>query len=135
MEKFKIFCMRFMQGRYGADQLNRFLLICYLVLILSGIFIKSIFLSYGALLVAVLFVFRSFSRNSYQRRRENEAFLEIRGKLVSGFRLRRTIWRERKTNVYRRCPSCRTMLRLPRKKGQHKVVCPRCRTEFHMKVR
>jgi hypothetical protein len=31
------------------------------------------------------------------------------------------------------CPHCKANLRLPRKKGKHSVVCPRCKERFEVK--
>ena len=37
-------------------------------------------------------------------------------------------------HVYKKCPHCRAQLRLPRKKGEHDVCCPRCKVTFSVKI-
>ncbi len=140
MGKFKTKLQRFMYGRYGGDKLNNVLLGGYIFLILAY-YIASIFLpmeavtarlfldlAYYLLTVPLIFLifFRIFSRNVVKRRRENDRFFGF-------FRLRRSKFRDRKTHVYRKCPACRAVLRLPKAKGKHTVVCPRCKNRFEVK--
>ena len=129
-----------MYGRYGTDTLNKVYLWVYVVLVLvyavvslllsgaSDLVNTIVWLSYTVLSSAliVLIFFRMFSRNVVKRRRENKRFCGF-------FKLIRNRFRDRKTHVYRKCPSCRAVLRLPRAKGKHTVVCPRCRTRFQVK--
>lgn len=120
-----------MYGRYGTDTLNKVLLGVYIALVaiytVASLFVSSVLFSLAyallsSLLVVVIF-WRMFSRKIANRRRENDKFCGF-------FRLRRNKWRDRKTHVYRKCPSCRAMLRLPKAKGKHSVVCPRCKNRF-----
>ena len=43
--------------------------------------------------------------------------------------------RDRKTHVYRRCPVCKNVLRLPREVGDHGVNCPVCHGHFSVKIK
>lgn len=127
-----------MYGRYGTDTLNKVYLGVYIAVVLlysivslfltdpaaSAILILSYLLTSTALIVIIFF--RMFSRNVVKRRRENEAFCGF-------FRLLRNRFRDRKTHVYRKCPQCRAVLRLPRAKGKHSVICPRCKNRFRVK--
>ena len=127
-----------MYGRYGTDTLNKVYLGVYIAVVLlysivslfltdpaaSAILILSYLLTSTALIVIIFF--RMFSRNVIKRRRENEAFCGF-------FRLLRNRFRDRKTHVYRKCPQCRAVLRLPRAKGKHSVICPRCKNRFRVK--
>ena len=123
---------RFFYGRYGTDTLNKTLLFVYIALVLVYS-VVSMFVDFGAIFMLiytllsislVLWIFsRMFSRKIDARRRENERFCGF-------FRLRRNKFRDRKTHVYKKCPSCRAVLRLPRAKGKHAVVCPRCKNRF-----
>lgn len=134
MGKFKNKLSRFFYGRYGNDTLGRFLLWVYVGMILLSmilaLFVDSPFLYVIYLLVSTALVFymffRMFSRNVAARRRENEKF-------CSFFKLQKNKFRDRKTHVYRKCPTCRAVLRLPKAKGKHSVVCPRCRERFTVK--
>ena len=78
-----------MRGRYGTDRLNRFLsgvsLVCAA---LSLIPYLRFFLAF-AFLVTAFSMFRTFSRNIPKRRREEEKYLRLSGKIVGRFRLLR----------------------------------------------
>ncbi len=131
MGKFKQSLYRFFYGRYGTDTLNKVLLWVYIAILIVHtvvtIFVtNALFTLLYMLLSIVLMIWifsRMFSRNIAARRRENEKFCGF-------FRLRRNKFRDRKTHIYKKCPSCRAVLRLPKAKGKHAVVCPRCKHRF-----
>lgn len=125
---------RFMMGRNGIDALYHFLMIICIILILVNAFVGSLLIS--VLETAILFyaIFRALSRNVYKRRQENNAFLKIVEKPKRFFKLQKCKRRDRKTHVFRKCPSCKNNLRLPREKGKHTVVCPCCKTRFDVKI-
>ena len=134
MGNFKNKISRFFYGRYGNDTLGRTLLWIYIGLVLvytvislfiPDAFLYVIFLLLSCALVFYMF-FRIFSRNIAARRKENEKFCGF-------FKLLRNRIRDRKTHVYRKCPKCRAVLRLPKSKGKHTVVCPRCGERFSVK--
>ena len=134
MGKFKNWIYRFMYGRYGSDTLNKVLIWVYAIWIILCSAISLFFdeawftLLYWMITSALIFwiFFRMMSRNIAARRRENEKFCGF-------FKLRRNKFRDRKTHVYRKCPKCKAILRLPRSKGKHFVVCPRCKDRFKVK--
>lgn len=124
---------RFMAGRNGNDQLNIFLLIADMVLLLlAGIFSESI----GRFIYPVVFVllgyvyFRMFSRNLYKRREENGKFIRLKYRISNFFRLHYERWVQRRDYKFFTCPSCRTTLRVPRGKGKIKIVCRKCGSSF-----
>ena len=124
----------FFWGRYGNDTLNKVLTGIYLVWLISfsivNIFIKALAFSLiGWCVTLILFIwilFRMMSRNIFARRRENEKFCGF-------FKLRKNKFRDRKTHIYRKCKNCKAMLRLPKAKGKHFVVCPKCKNRFQVK--
>ena len=125
-----------MQGRNGVDALYNFLLIVCLFLIIIALFLQGI----PKLIVNAVYItliswalFRYLSKNLYKRRKENADFLRFAKGFTSFFRLQRDRIRDRKTHVYRKCPKCRAVLRLPRAKGKHFVVCPRCKHRFSVR--
>ena len=132
--KFRDNVMRFMGGRYGNDQLGTAALGFCAALILVNIFVHSNILYALILAVMIWNIWRSMSRRVYERRRENEWFLSVCGKVKGWFTLLGRRWRDRKTHVYRVCPNCRKTLRLPRRKGSHTVSCPCCHSDFSCKV-
>lgn len=123
-----------MYGRYGTDTLSKVLLWVYLAFIVIcsvvSFFVDSIWFSVfyyvGTVAMIIWMFFRMFSRNIAARRRENDKFCGF-------FKLRRNKFRDRKTHVYRKCRNCNAVLRLPKAKGKHFVVCPRCKNRFEVK--
>ena len=134
MGKFKSRLYRFMYGRYGADTLGNVLLVTYFIILalhtFIGFFWGNVWVDAAVWLVssalAITVITRIFSRKIVKRRQENEKFCGF-------FRLIRNKIRDRKTHVYRKCPNCRAVLRLPRARGKHNVVCPRCKNRFKVR--
>ena len=136
---------RFFYGRYGADQLYNFLFLTQIILLFLGAVFSLLgmvsdvfsYLSFALYVIAfALFIwtlFRCLSRNVVKRQKENMTFLRIKSKL---FR-RRSTGRPADTaeHIFRACPKCKSVLRLPRRVGKHTVKCPRCENRFKVKVK
>lgn len=131
---FRYRLMQFMSGRYGTDKLFYGILGLAAVIAFVNLVIRSYLLQ---LIVYGLFVyalFRVLSRNITARRRENDWFLSK----VSFLKNRQEFYRRKKADslhVYKKCPACKAVLRLPHRVGVHTTVCPRCNKEFTVKVR
>lgn len=121
---------RFMTGRYGVDQLSRFLNALVLIMLVLALFVRNGLLYWLSLLLLGFCYFRMFSRNHEKRYTENMRFL----KATEGIRRRwNTFVRDmktRKTHHLYRCPSCRQKIRVPRGKGKIAIRCPKCSVEF-----
>ncbi len=132
--------MQFMQGRYGVDQLNRFLSLACLVLIVAQLFLPVRILWWLALACLALMYFRMFSRNIAKRYRENQQWMEFTSKLRTFFtdfrynitHLKENHERNKDFHIYK-CPRCSQKIRIPKGKGHIMVRCPRCGFEFHKK--
>ena len=124
---------QFMSGRNGNDQLNLFILIADVVLLLlAGMFADSLgkFLYPLVILLMGYAYFRMLSRNLYKRSEENGKYLRLRYKLMAEFRIRWERWVQRKDYKFFTCPSCKTTLRVPRGHGKIKIVCRKCGNSF-----
>ena len=124
----------FMIGRNGADALSRGLLMLYLIVCVLNLFLRSYIIYALGYAVIIYSLFRMFSRNLPARRRENAWYLRVKGKFTGFFKLQKNKWRDRKTHAYRKCPACKSVLRLPKQKGEHTVSCPRCRNRFQVRI-
>ncbi len=124
---------RFMQGRYGADELGRFLSMLGLILIVIHLFLGGRILFYAALAVLIYCYHRIFSRNFSARYVENQKFLSWRSRMQAAPSTWRSQMEQRKFYHIYRCPSCRQKIRIPRGKGNIIVTCPKCRREFRKK--
>ena len=127
---------RFMAGRNGNDQLNRFLLVVDIVLIvLATVWRSASGVLYPFVLALLVYIyFRMFSRNVYKRREENGKYIRLKYKVDAALRLRKERWVQRKDYKFFTCPSCRTSLRVPRHRGKVKIVCRKCGTSFFGKT-
>lgn len=126
----------FMYGRYGVDTMYFGLLAAYVLLAcLKTLLGFDLLFNILMWLVLIYGIFRVFSRNIAARRAENEAFLRIWGPSIQWCKTIPSRIRDRKIKRYRTCPGCKTILRLPYKKGKHTVVCPKCKTRFEVKIR
>ena len=124
---------RFMSGRNGNDQLNLFILIADIILLLlAGIFANSLGKVLYPLVILLLgyAYFRMLSRNLYKRSEENGKYLRLRYKVMAELRVHRERWVQRKDYKFFTCPSCKTTLRVPRGHGKIKIVCRKCGSSF-----
>lgn len=116
---------RFMMGRYGTDKLNMWILGAGLILCLASVFIPAaqVDLALTACSYALMgwAIFRTLSRNTYKRYRENRRFLMILDRLKD------------RDHKYFDCPKCRQPVRVPRGKGKIMITCPKCREKFQRK--
>ena len=125
---------RFMYGRYGNDRLNNFILIVVAVLIVTNLFVNSLVLYILYMILWIVSFWRMLSRNVQKRRAENERFLRIWNPIKNDLKLIKNKRRDRKTHVYKKCPKCKAVLRLPKQKGKHTVKCPKCSERFEVKI-
>ena len=128
---------RFMYGRNGTDQLNQAILWVYLglwlVRILLGLVLDSALLYsiIGFLMtaLAVLLLWRTFSKNLTRRRAENTRFVNWwwprRSKLLSA----KARYQD-KEHKYFTCKNCKTICRVPVGKGKIEITCPKCRSKI-----
>lgn len=117
---------RLMYGRYGMDKLNSVILWTSVIIVLVGLFIP--FLAVRLALTAVSYglmfwaIFRTFSRNTYKRYRENRRFLMLSQRMKD------------RQHRYYHCPRCRQLVRVPRGKGKIAISCPKCKEKFVKKT-
>lgn len=125
---------RFMYGRNGSDDICRGILILCTVLIVVNLFFRSFIISAIELALIAYATFRMLSKNVVKRRQENQKYKSFENKIKQYFLQLKNRFRDRKTHVYRKCPACKSTLRLPKVKGSHSVNCPRCKKSFNVKI-
>ncbi len=158
MNNFQYKLAQFFRGRRGTDEFNLFLLIASLALqLLGGLFNIWLIMIIGQ--VAILFcIFRTLSKNLYQREKENQSFLRVWNKFSkknrsgnyknnqyggytnnsynSGYNEQS---KKKKNNpnsaiqyCYYNCPQCKQQIRVPAGNGKVKVTCPSCKSKFEL---
>lgn len=130
---FRYKLMQFMSGRYGIDSLFYVLFCVSAVLVVINMFVGSIVLQLITDAILVYAFYRFLSRNIEARRRENAAIRNLFFKI----REKQNVRRQRKADynhIYKKCPCCHAVLRLPRRKGKHMTVCPKCSKQFKVYV-
>lgn len=131
---------RFMYGRNGMDQLNRALLVVYLLLCVVRTLVIVLF--HSTLLyritdillwvMMVLILFRMLSKNLPRRRQENQKWISwwwgVKNR-SSGARARHAD----KDHKYFTCKNCKAICRVPVGKGKIIITCPKCGAQIHAK--
>ena len=131
---FRYRLIQFMSGRYGADGLFYILFAVSVVLSVINMFVRSLILQILVYAIIIYAVFRVFSRNIPARRAEND---RVNG-IINKLRRKSELHQQRKADkfhVYKKCPACSAVLRLPRRPGKHTTVCPKCGKQFTVRVR
>ena len=126
-----------MYGRRGMDEFSRFLLIVTLVCIVLSWFFggiaKSLFYALGIAGIVYTYV-RILSRNIYKRQQENIWYLKKRDAVKRWLRSLKDRWQQRRDYRFFRCPSCHTLLRVPKNKGKLLLTCRKCGNRFERKT-
>lgn len=122
MEWFK----KFMVGRYGVDLLSRFLTLLALLISLVNMFTRYKVLSLVSMLILLLVVYRTFSKKTYKRIKENQVYYNLSLPIRSWLSKVKNRFKTRKEYKYFKCSECKKDLRVPRNKGKIVVTCPEC---------
>ena len=123
---------RFLYGRYGMDDLNKFIFILEIILLLLNMFIRNSILIILFYLIFALYFFRTFSRNIVARSIENQKYVRIKSKITHTCKAMMKNMQDR-TYRYFVCPKCSQIIRVPRHKGMITITCPSCREKFDKK--
>ncbi|MBR1938860.1 MAG: IBR domain-containing protein [Spirochaetales bacterium] len=154
MNDFKRKLEEFFKDRYGTDQLSVFMSFIGLVFI----FCSSVFSSaeLGAIISIIGLALlisssaRVLSKNTSQRKKENDVFLSFFGRTSSssGFSYEKSENREKKEKKEREkqakkalkeklkthalfyCPNCKCKCFVPKGKGKVRITCPKCGEKF-----
>lgn len=141
MNRFGMWFANVMRGRYGMDNLNRFLLIIVFAVIVIDMFLRLRIFDLITLALLIYIYCRMFSRNINARYRENQRFLQF----ASKFRANKGNFSKggyaggfgaAKDDAHKvlRCPGCGEKLRVPKGAGKINISCPHCGTKFIKKV-
>lgn len=126
MNGIKNWLRRFMAGRYGHDKLNSAILWTGVGIVILALFIRwplvNLLMHLVAYALMGIALFRTFSRNTYKRYRENRKFLMLVGRFKD------------RDHRYFECPRCHQPVRVPKGKGKIAISCPKCKEKFIKKT-
>lgn len=130
------FLTNFFQGRNGFDNIARaawwVLLVFLLLSLIPGWF--GFVCEFVVLALTVYIWWRVCSKNIYKRSRENAKYLELTAAFRTKFRDFRTRFSMRKDYKFFTCPTCHSILRVPRGKGKVQITCTKCGNRFSGKT-
>ena len=129
---------QFLYGRYityGNDLLSKVLIFTCLALAIINLFLRLVFVQVIEYALIIYFVYRLMSKNISKRQMENQKLLNLINKLKGKKAFAEKKHSERQTHIYKTCPHCSVTLRLKRIKGEHNVICPRCKNSFKVTVK
>ena len=118
-----------MQGRYGNDRFNQFLMMAALVFLLISLFGPNIFYIAAIGLMGYAY-FRMFSRKIYAREAENRRYLEKEARVRAFLAGKKREAVQRRTYRIYKCPGCRQKIRVPKGHGKIEITCRKCGTKF-----
>ena len=124
---------QFMQGRYGTDTFFYCLVSTAAVLAVINSFIRIWALQIIIYALMIYAVFRFLSKNINVRAAENRRVRKILF-FISDKIKQKKARKADTSHIYKKCPYCKVTLKLPRRKGKHKTVCPKCGKEFTVRV-
>lgn len=130
---FKDKIRKFMIGRYGQDELGKFILSLALILLIINLFVKTAALSAAALVLIIYSYYRIFSRDVRARYAENKKFLTSIDPLRRKFFSSKNKYDNRKVYKYIKCPKCKFEMKVPKNKGKIRVTCKKCGEKFIVK--
>lgn len=123
---------RFMYGRNGTDQLNWAILVMYLVLWVIRILVSALDVTVAAMIIdvimfllAVVLLWRTFSKNLAKRRAENQRFINWWWPIKNRFAAAKARKAD-KAHKYFICKNCKTICRVPAGRGKIVITCPKC---------
>ena len=123
---------KFLYGRYGHDKLNRFIYFLSIILCILSFVVRSNFLYLSILLLFIISLYRSLSKNFKKRRRENQIYEKAAKPVRRFFKYWFIRIKSHKTHQVFSCEKCHSILRIPKAAGRGKVAitCPKCGVSF-----
>ena len=127
--KFKQYLLRINKN----DQLNFMLLSISIIITFSNYFIfENLPLSILTQFMLIVVIYRFFSRNKWQREKENRLFLNNTKFIRNQITLVKLSIKD-KDHKYFICPKCKKFTRVPKGKGKIEIKCPYCKHCFDKK--
>jgi DNA-directed RNA polymerase subunit RPC12/RpoP len=105
------------------DELGKVLLAVSIMMYICGGLTRNTVLQMLSVAGCVVFLYRFFSSQTFDRSEENCRFLRY-------IKLWRLKFEQRKTARIYMCPQCGKMIRVPKGRGKIQISCPKCRNKI-----
>ena len=133
MDRFRDKLRQMMRGRYGVDELGRFILYAALLLLMISAVVRNYILSFVITVIVIYGLVRTFSRDHARRSEENQRYLDFCDRIRDAVQGHARNVRDRE-HAYFYCPRCHQLVRVPRGKGHIMIHCPKCGTDFEKRT-
>ena len=130
---FRYRLMQFMSGRYGLDRMFYILFAIAALFAVINCFLRLWFIQLVVYAIIIYAFYRVLSRNINARAAENRAVTGFVDKIKRNAEIKKQ-HRADRMHIYKKCPHCKAVLRLPRRKGKHETVCPKCGNRLSVRV-
>ncbi len=121
---------RYMQGRYGMDELSKFLMVISVVMIVLASLTRNSMVNLVSFIIIGFVYYRMFSKNFYKCSLQNQKYLKLRNRLMGNWKNQISYFKQRKIYSFYNCPECSQKVRIPKGKGKVQITCPKCKAEF-----
>ncbi len=121
---------RYMQGRYGVDELSKFLMAMSIVMMILGSLTRNSLVNVVSMIFIGFTYVRMFSKNFYKCSMQNQKYLKMKNKITRSWKNKVSHFNQRKTHRIFGCPECKQKVRIPKGNGKVKITCPKCKAEF-----
>ena len=127
--------IRFMQGRYGVDDLSKFTMTAAMICVLLSVFASRVIIleavfNTACFALIIYTYYRIFSKDISRRYAENQKYLEKTAGLRVRIAREKGYMEQRKTHHIYSCPQCKQKIRIPKGKGKIEIDCPKCHNKF-----
>ena len=120
----------FIQRVYGIDRFNKALFVILILISVIQAFARNQYLYIAYAIVFSYMLFRMFSKQHMKRYLENQKYLQVEKAIKQPFVNFVQGVKDFPKFKYFKCSKCRTKVRIPRKKGNVMITCPKCKNRF-----
>ena len=125
--KWKYKLARFFQGCYGIDEFSQVLMVGGCACVIVDMFAGTAVLNLVGVAAMLYAMFRTYSKNIAQRRKELNWYALKSRKPKAWYKLTKKKWTNRKTTKYFKCEKCGQVMSVPKGVGKIRVTCPKCK--------
>ena len=121
---------RFMQGRYGQDELSKFLVGFSMALNIVHLLTRNVIINLLFWVCLIYSYFRMFSKIHSARYAEYQKFLALKNKWMNKWENHKRMREQKKIYHIYHCPFCKQKISISKGNCSIIISCPKCNQEF-----